>query len=75
LIIILGTITTLLYFQYLSVKQPDGEITRPLPLRVASVIGQVFLIVTFASLYAGAILSSLSIVSERLAFLLAQVMG
>lgn len=73
LITILGTITTLLYFQYLSVKRPDGEVTRPLFLRVAGAIGQIFLIVTFASLYAGAILSSLSIVSERIAFLLAQI--
>ncbi|MBN2472880.1 MAG: hypothetical protein JXN59_19315 [Anaerolineae bacterium] len=73
LIVILGTITTLLYFQYLSIKRPDGEVARPLYLRVAGAIGQVFLIVTFASLYAGAILSSLSIVSERIAFLLAQI--
>lgn len=73
LIIILGTITTLLYFQYLSIKRPDGEVARPLYLRVAGAIGQIFLIVTFASLYAGAILSSLSIVSERIAFLLAQI--
>jgi hypothetical protein len=75
LIIILGTITTLLYFQYLSVRRPDGEIARPLVLRVAANIGEAFLIVTFASLYAGAIISSLTIVSERVAFLLAQVMG
>ncbi len=73
LIIILGTITTLLYFQYLSIKRPDGEVARPLYLRVAGAVGQIFLIVTFASLYAGAILSSLSIVSERIAFLLAQI--
>lgn len=71
-IIILGTITTLLYFQYINVRQPDGEVVRPLPLRVASVIGQVFLIMTFAALYAGAILSSLTIFSERMAFFLGQ---
>jgi hypothetical protein len=47
---------------------------RPLPLRVAATLGQVFLIMTFASLYAGAILSSLTIVSERVAFLLAWVL-
>ncbi|MFC1959749.1 hypothetical protein ACFLYO_03460 [Chloroflexota bacterium] len=75
LIIILGTITTLLYFQYVVVRKPSGETERPLPLRLAASIGQVFLIVTFASLYAGAILSSLTIVSERVAFLLAQVLG
>lgn len=75
LILILGTITTLLYFQYLSVKTPEGEIVRPLAVRVAGGIGQIFLIVTFASLYAGAILSSLTIVSERIAFLLARVLG
>ncbi|GAB4572578.1 MAG: hypothetical protein Kow0077_12400 [Anaerolineae bacterium] len=72
-IIILGTITTLLYFQYLAIRQPDGELTRPLFLRIAGAIGQVFMIVTFAVLYAGAILSSLTIVSERIAFIVAQV--
>jgi hypothetical protein len=73
-VIILGTITVLLYFQYLSVRRPDGQVVRPLPLRVAATLGQVFLIMTFASLYAGAILSSLTIVSERVAFLLAWVL-
>ncbi len=75
LIIILGTITALLYFQYLAVRRPDGEIVRPPVLRAAETVGQVFLIIAFASLYAGAILSSLTIFSERIAFLLAQVVG
>ena len=75
LVIILGTITSLLYFQFLVVRRPDGEPVQPLPLRLAGTIGQVFLIVTFAALYAGAIISSLTIFSERLAFLLARVIG
>lgn len=73
-VIVLGTITVLLYFQYLSVRNDKDEVVRPLAIRLAGAIGQAFLIVTFASLYAGAILSSLTIVSERIAFLLAQVM-
>lgn len=76
LVIILGTITTLLYFQYVTVRQPDGEpAPRPWLLRAGATIGQIFLIVTFATLYAGAILSSLTIFSERMAFLLAQGLG
>lgn len=75
LIVILGAITTLLYFQYIAVRNPAGEMVRPWPLRIAANIGQVFLIVTFAALYAGAILSSLTIVSERVAFLLARLAG
>ena len=75
LVIILGTITSLLYFQFLVVRRPDGEPEQPWPLRLAGTIGQVFLIVTFAALYAGAIISSLTIFSERLAFLLARVIG
>ncbi len=75
LVIILGTITTLLYFQYLAVRRPDGEVVRPWPLRLAATVGQVFLIMTFAALYAGAILSSLTIFSERVAFLLERVFG
>ncbi len=75
LILILGTITTLLYFQYLAVRRPDGEVVRPPVLRVAATIGQVFLIIAFASLYAGAIVSSITVFSERLAFLLERMLG
>ncbi len=75
LIIILGTITSLLYFQYMVVRRPDGEAVQPWPLRLAGTLGQIFLIVTFASLYAGAILSSLTIFGERVAFLLARLTG
>jgi hypothetical protein len=78
LVIILGTITSLLYFQFIGVRRttPEGEeVQRPLALRAASTIGQVFLIVTFAALYAGAIIASLTVFSERVAFILTRITG
>ncbi|MBN1966125.1 MAG: hypothetical protein JW910_15860 [Anaerolineae bacterium] len=72
IVIILGTVTSLLYFQYLATRRPDGSVQRPYVVRAVATVGQIFLIVTFASLYAGAIVSSLTIFSERIAFLLGQ---
>lgn len=72
IVIILGTVTTLLYFQYLARQEPDGTVRQPYIVRAIGTVGQMFLIITFASLYAGAILSSLTVFSERIAFLLGQ---
>lgn len=60
LIMALGTICTLLYFQFVAQRRPTGEMVRPLPLRVAAFVGQGFIVVALASLYAGAIVAGIS---------------
>jgi hypothetical protein len=67
LIMAIGTICTLLYFQFLARRKPTGEVVRPLLLRIAAAVGQGFIVVTLASLYAGAIITSLSIFAGRTA--------
>lgn len=74
-LISIGVISTLLYFWYLARRRPDGTIQRGLVLRAISTLGQGFIIVTLGALYAGAILTSLTIFSERIAFLLARITG
>ncbi len=78
LVIVAGTVTTLLYFQYFAVER-GGEIKRPAALRALSGIGRVFVMLTLGALYAGAILSSITVFSdvirEQLEFILDRVGG
>lgn len=77
-ILIIGVITTLAYFQYLAAAR-DGRIQRARGLRVFSGVGQAFVVVTLGALYAGAILTSLTIFSgvfrDQLEFILDKVGG
>lgn len=80
LLMLTGTITTLLYFQYISRQRFNEDTPRPiLPLRLLSVIGQGFIVVTLGALYAGAILTSLTIfnqlIADHIQFLLERVGG
>lgn len=80
LILVAGTVCTLLSFQYLSRKLPDQtEPTPRLALRLIQIIGQGFVAVTLGALYAGAIFTSLSIftrvLNEQTRFLIEQIWG
>lgn len=74
-LIFLGVSTTLIYFQYLARRVPGGGTQRSLLVRAASVVGQGFIVVTLGALYAGAILTSLTIFSERVGFILTRIVG
>jgi hypothetical protein len=77
-VILVGVITTLLYFQYLAVER-GGEIVRPRLFRLLGGVGQVFVTLALGALYAGAILTSLAIFSDvirvQLEFILDRVGG
>lgn len=70
LIMLTGTITTLLYFHFGASPSGEDDVEQPRWLKIPAQIGQVFLMVAFGSLYAGGIISSLSILTERVQFLL-----
>jgi hypothetical protein len=73
-IIFVGVISTLVYFQYILARRtPSGRGVRLLPVQAISSVGQGFIVVTLGALYGAAIITSLTIFSERIAFLLAQV--
>jgi hypothetical protein len=78
LVIVVGVITTLIYFSYFAVER-RGELVRPRWLRGLSMVGQFFVMVTLGALYAGAILTSLAIFSDvirrQLEFVLDKVGG
>lgn len=68
-IVLVGVISTLVYFQYVGRRTPDGAATRSRPVRAVSMVGQGFIAVTLGALYGAAILTSLTILSERIGFL------
>lgn len=62
-ILITGTITTLIAFQYLAVER-RGELRRPFVLRGLSAIGRAFVMLALGAIYAGVILTSLTVFSD-----------
>lgn len=74
-LVVAGVICTLVYFQYLGRRRADGAPTRNLPVQALAVVGQGVIVVTLGALYAAAILTSLTIFSERVGFILAQIGG
>jgi hypothetical protein len=70
-----GVVGTLMYFQYIGRRAPGGG-EEPLPFsRVVGAVGRGVVVITLGALYAGAILTSLTIFSERISFILARITG
>lgn len=68
-VLLVGVISTLLYFQYGARRTSDGQIERSFWVRFFSGIGQVFIVVTLGVLYGTAILTSLTILTARISVL------
>lgn len=76
IILFVGVISTLVYFQYIGARRlPDGTARRNRSVQAISVVGQGFIVVTLAALYAAAIITSLTIFTERVAYMLAWISG
>jgi len=75
ILLILGMVCTLIYFQYLARRLPDGRVQRRAHIRMLSFVGQGVIVITLGALYAAAIVTSLTIFSERVSFILARVGG
>ncbi len=69
-VLVAGTITTLLYFHFSAQRMQDETTQRPSWIRLSAQVGQVFLMITFGSLYAGALIASLSVLTARVQFYL-----
>jgi hypothetical protein len=68
--ILVGTLATLVYFQFGAVKSKGSSATRPEWLEWLALVGQVFIAITFGALFAGVFSASLTALIERLYFLL-----
>lgn len=71
-IILVGVVTVLLYFVYIARRAPTGEIKRTRLIELASFIGRVFIAVTLGALYGAAILTTLTVFSERISAVIGQ---
>jgi len=67
LIIVVGTITTLLYFQFWLQARPGGAPERAAPMRILVGVGQGFVTVTLGVIYGGMILSGIAVLSQQAA--------
>jgi hypothetical protein len=65
-IILVGTITTLIYFHYGAHPTPSGATRRNLPIEIGSLVGQVFIATTLGAIFAGVYLAVLSVFIERI---------
>jgi hypothetical protein len=63
---LVGTITTLIYFQFSARRQPDGTVKRNAFIALLAWIGQLFVAITFGVLFAGVYSASLIILIDRL---------
>jgi hypothetical protein len=66
IIIVIGTLTTLLYFHYGTQDKPGQSNQRAPIIESIGKVGRVFLAVTFGALYAGVYFTSLAALVERL---------
>ena len=71
-IVLIGVISTLIYFSYVARRRPNGEIRRPALIEAVSLVGQGFIVITLGAMYGAAILTTLALFSERLGALVAQ---
>jgi hypothetical protein len=64
--ILVGTITTLIYFHYGAHPTPSGATRRSVPIEIASLVGQVYIVITLGVIFAGVYLAVLSVFIERI---------
>ncbi len=69
-VLLLGTLSTLIYFRFSARRGPTGETGRGLLMTVVAWIGRGFIAITFGVMYAGALAAALTVLAERVQFLI-----
>lgn len=70
ILMMVGTISTLVYFQFTAQRADDGTYQRNPVTRVIALIGGGFIAITFGVLFAGVYSAALTALIERLSFLI-----
>ncbi len=73
LIMLVGTISTLSYFRFSTRRSPSGRADLSPFMEWVSIVGRLFIALTFGVMYAGALSATIVILAERLQFLLTAV--
>jgi len=69
-VMVLGTLTTLAYFQFSARSQPDQTVKRPAVIEGMAQIGQIFIAITLGALFAGVYAASVTALIDRLDFVI-----
>lgn len=69
LIMIIGTISTLIYFRFSARRGLSGEANRSRFIQWIAIVGRLFIALTFGVMYAGALTATVIIFAERIEFL------
>jgi hypothetical protein len=69
LMLLVGTVSTLVYFQFTARKSATGEAQRTAVVNAVAWVGRLFIAVTFGVMYAGVLMATLVVLSERVQFL------
>jgi len=67
-IILVGTLTTLVYFHYGASPTPSGVTKRKTPIEIGAWIGQFFIAITLGAIFAGVYLAVLTVFIGRIRF-------
>ncbi len=70
LVVALGTISTLIYFQFAAGVQQDGTVSRSRIVEIISWVGRIFIAITFGMLFAGLYAAAMTALIERLNFII-----
>jgi hypothetical protein len=68
-LMLIATISTLMYFRFSAKREISGEARRTMTARILATVGKFFIAATFGVMYAGALASSIVILAERFQFL------
>lgn len=71
ILIVIGVISSLIYFQYRAKRDSHGVIARGRITGIVAAIGEGFIVITLGAIYGAAILTSLTILTGQLASLFA----
>jgi hypothetical protein len=69
IILLVGTLSTLMYFRFTATRSPSGETRRTRLMSLIAGGGGFFIALTFGVMYAGAVAASVIVLSERVQFL------
>jgi hypothetical protein len=74
-IVLIGTVTTLVYFHFGASRKPGSQGSRSLWIEFLAGIGQIFIAITLGSLFAGVYLSAITALVDRIDFIKNLILG
>jgi hypothetical protein len=74
-LLLAGTVTTLVYFRFTARRDATGQATRSRLTTWVAYVGKLFIAITFGVMYAGGLAATIAVLAERVQFLLGLVLG